>query len=83
MGKLAFLFPGQASQYPGMGKQLAEQHPAAKKVFDEADAALGFAISEVCFSGTEALKLTADTPGGNSHDFRRGFSGTRRTRRAS
>lgn len=62
MGKLAFLFPGQASQYPGMGKQLAEQHPAARKVFDEADAALGFSISEICFSGSEdALKLTANT----------------------
>jgi [acyl-carrier-protein] S-malonyltransferase len=62
MGKLAFLFPGQASQYPGMGKELADTYPAAKGVFDEADAALGFSLSEICFSGSEeALKLTVNT----------------------
>lgn len=62
MGKLAFLFPGQASQYPGMGRELAANHPAARSVFDEADRALGFSISEICFTGTEeALKLTANT----------------------
>jgi [acyl-carrier-protein] S-malonyltransferase len=62
MGKLAFLFPGQASQYPGMGKDLADKFPAARRVFDEADKALGFSISEVCFTGTEeALKQTANT----------------------
>ena len=62
MGKLAFLFPGQASQYPGMGRELAANHPAARSVFDEADKALGFSISELCFNGTEeALKLTANT----------------------
>jgi [acyl-carrier-protein] S-malonyltransferase len=62
MGKLAFLFPGQASQYPGMGKELAANHPAARSVFEEADKALGFSISELCFSGSEeALKLTANT----------------------
>ena len=62
MGKLAFLFPGQASQYPGMGKELAANHPAARSVFEEADKALGFSISEMCFSGSEeALKLTANT----------------------
>ena len=62
MGKLAFLFPGQASQYPGMGKDLADKFPAARRVFDEADKALGFSISEVCFTGTEeALKHTANT----------------------
>jgi [acyl-carrier-protein] S-malonyltransferase len=62
MGKLAFLFPGQASQYPGMGRELAAHHPAARSVFDEADKALGFSISELCFNGTEeALKLTANT----------------------
>ena len=47
MGKVAFLFPGQASQYPGMGRELAEKYPAAKAVFDEADEALGFSISKI------------------------------------
>jgi [acyl-carrier-protein] S-malonyltransferase len=62
MGKIAFVFPGQASQYPGMGKELADNHPAAKAVFDEADKALGFSISQMCFSGSEEdLKLTANT----------------------
>jgi len=62
MGKVAFVFPGQASQYSGMGKDLAGKYPAAKAVFDEADRALGFSISKVCFEGTEEdLKLTANT----------------------
>lgn len=62
MGKVAFVFPGQASQYPGMGKELAEKYPVARAVFDEADAALGFSISQICFAGTEEdLKLTANT----------------------
>lgn len=62
MGKVAFVFPGQASQYPGMGKELAEKYPSARAVFDEADKALGFSISKICFEGTdEELKLTANT----------------------
>ena len=62
MGKVAFVFPGQASQYPGMGKELAEKYPAARAVFDEADSALNFSISKICFEGTEdELKLTANT----------------------
>jgi [acyl-carrier-protein] S-malonyltransferase len=62
MGKVAFVFPGQASQYPGMGKELADMYPVAKDVFDEADKALGFSISKICFEGSEEdLKLTANT----------------------
>jgi [acyl-carrier-protein] S-malonyltransferase len=62
MVKLAFLFPGQGSQYAGMGKSLAESFPQAKAVFDEADAALGFSLSTLCFEGPEEeLKLTENT----------------------
>ncbi|MGH9865995.1 MAG: ACP S-malonyltransferase, partial [Candidatus Acidiferrales bacterium] len=62
MSKLAFLFPGQASQYQGMGRDLAEKFPAARKVFDLADAALGFSLSHICFEGgEEELKLTENT----------------------
>lgn len=62
MGKLAFLFPGQGSQYPGMGRELAELYPIARSVFTEADKALGFSVSDLCFTGTEeTLKLTANT----------------------
>ncbi len=60
--KIAFLFPGQGSQFPGMGKGLADTYPCARAVFEEADAALGFALSKLCFEGPEdALKLTANT----------------------
>src|SRR6266481_2072222 len=62
MGKVAFIFPGQASQYSGMGKELAEKYSAARAIFDEADKALGFSISKICFEGTEEeLKSTALT----------------------
>src|SRR5436309_3434303 len=59
---IAFIFPGQGSQYAGMGKDLAEKFPAARQVFEEADAALGFALSELCFDGpAEQLQLTENT----------------------
>ncbi len=62
MGKLAFIFPGQGSQRAGMGKELAEQFPAARAVFDQADQALEFSLSKLCFEGPEEeLKLTANT----------------------
>src|SRR5262249_18489661 len=62
MSKTAFLFPGQGSQYAGMGKSLAEAHPVARQVFEEADEALGFALSKLCFEGPEeGLKRTENT----------------------
>jgi [acyl-carrier-protein] S-malonyltransferase len=53
MVKTACIFPGQGSQYVGMGRDLYETHPAAREVFDEADRLLGFKLSEVCFKGPE------------------------------
>ena len=62
MSKVAFLFPGQGSQYPGMGRELAQNFSCARAVFDETDEALGFAISRICFEGpAEELQLTANT----------------------
>ena len=59
---IAFVFPGQGSQSPGMGKELADKFPAARQVFEEADDALGFALSDLCFNGpAEALQLTENT----------------------
>ncbi len=58
----AFVFPGQGSQYAGMGKDVAEKYPVARRVFDDIDAALGFSISQLCFEGPEdQLKLTENT----------------------
>ncbi len=62
MSKIAYIFPGQGSQTVGMGKDLFDNFPASRKVFEEADDALCFALSEMCFNGTaEDLALTANT----------------------
>jgi [acyl-carrier-protein] S-malonyltransferase len=59
MSKHAYIFPGQGSQFIGMGKALYESNPVAKELFDRANTILGFDISEVMFNGTdEALKQT-------------------------
>lgn len=60
--KIAYIFPGQGSQYVGMGKDLFDNFAAAREVFKAADDALEFSLSEMCFSGIEAdLQLTANT----------------------
>ncbi|PLX79571.1 MAG: [acyl-carrier-protein] S-malonyltransferase [Desulfuromonas sp.] len=62
MRMIAFQFPGQGSQHPGMGKNLAEQFAVARETFEEANDALGFNLAGLCFDGPEEdLKLTANT----------------------
>jgi len=62
MNKTAFIFPGQGSQYPGMGKELADSFPVARRTFEEADDAIATKLSAICFGGSEdELKLTANT----------------------
>jgi [acyl-carrier-protein] S-malonyltransferase len=61
-GPLAFLFPGQGSQAVGMGKELAEKYLIARQTFEEADEALGYKLSQLCFEGPEdQLRLTEIT----------------------
>jgi [acyl-carrier-protein] S-malonyltransferase len=61
-GAIAFLFPGQGSQAVGMGKDLAEKYPIARQTFEEADEALGYKLSQLCFeSPEEQLRLTEVT----------------------
>ena len=60
--KVAFIFPGQGSQAVGMGKELAERYPIARQTFEEADEALGYKLSQLCFEGPEEqLRLTEIT----------------------
>ena len=62
MKKTALVFPGQGSQYVGMGKDFFDRSPAAREVFAEANEALGYDIARLCFQGPEEdLKLTANT----------------------
>ena len=62
MGKAAFIFPGQGAQTVGMGKDFYDNFDVARKLFDEADDALGYSIKKMCFEGSEDdLKLTANT----------------------
>lgn len=60
--ELAYLFPGQGAQYVGMGRELAEQFPVVRQLFEEADDALGFSLSKIIFEGPETdLRLTYNT----------------------
>jgi [acyl-carrier-protein] S-malonyltransferase len=62
LSPIAFLFPGQGSQAVGMGKELAANYPVARRTFEEADEALGYKLSQLCFEGPEEkLKLTEIT----------------------
>lgn len=62
MPKFALLFPGQGAQYVGMGRKMVEQYPEARRVFEEAEEALGFSLGRLCFEGPEEeLNLTVNT----------------------
>src|ERR1700674_5347671 len=60
--KIAFIFPGQGSQAVGMGKELSDKFPIARQTFEEADEALGYKLSRLCFEGPEEqVRLTEIT----------------------
>ena len=62
MKKIGLLFPGQGSQYVGMGKDIYDRSPAAREIFQEGNEALGYDLTSLCFHGPEEdLKLTANT----------------------
>ncbi|HTY38847.1 MAG TPA: ACP S-malonyltransferase [Bacteroidota bacterium] len=62
MGSTAFVFPGQGSQYVGMGKDLYEQNAGARTLFDQADSILGFSLTKICFEGPDdELRQTKNT----------------------
>ena len=62
MGSIAFIFPGQGSQYVGMAKDIAEHSSEAREIVAEADEILGFSLSKVCFEGPEdELRQTKNT----------------------
>ena len=62
MSEIAFVFPGQGSQHPGMGKDLVRDFPVARQTFEEASDTLHIDLKKLCFEGTEAeLALTANT----------------------
>lgn len=58
---IALLFPGQGSQTVGMGKELAEKYPEARHIFEEADDALGYKLSQLCFEGPETNSVSPKT----------------------